>query len=259
MVGSICDRTLLKAIRAAHRFEAVIHLAALSDAAQSVREPDRYESANFHGSRMIGEKVFQDLPTVFSSSAAVYGSSDEALGEDAETAPANPYGQSKLDAEMHITNALCLRYFNVSGCDPSIGTGHKPQTHLIPRVLQAARDGTVFEIQGDGSAVRDFVDVRDVADANYRALMFALANPERPTLNICSGQGYSVLNVIRTAARVTGRKIKTTMGPKREGDPDKVVGLNARAADVLGWHPQHDLEDQIAACWDWMNSQKAAA
>lgn len=252
--GSVCDPELLRATRRAYSPEAVIHLAALSDVAQSAREPERYAEVNANGSRLIDE-VFWDLPVVFSSSAAVYGASDQPLAEDAETGPISPYGQSKLDAEVWLTNAMCLRYFNVSGCDRNIGPGHKPQTHLIPRVLQAAMDGSVFTMQGGGAAVRDFVDVRDVALANVLALKTFALGP----VNVSTGSGHSVTDVLRMAAKVTGRKIKTTIGPKRKGDPDKVVGRNGLARDLMGWEPKYPLQDQIAACWDWMSRERVAA
>ncbi len=251
--GSICDEDLLKRTRLAHGIEAVIHTAALSNVAQSVRDPGLYATVNFVGTELVND-IFWDLPIIFSSSAAVYGSSDKALSEGDRKCPINPYGKSKLDAEMALNNATSLRYFNVSGCDPEIGTGHKPQTHLIPRVLQAAMHGSVFEVHGDGGSIRDFVDVRDVARANVMALKSFAPGP----VNICGGVGYSVTEVIRTATKVTGRKIRTMLGPAREGDPDKVVGRNYLAYDVLGWKPAYSLHDQVAACWDWMNQKIAA-
>ena len=257
--GTILDADLLHRISVDHRPMAVIHCAALSDAAESVKQPDRYWRVNVAGTQSL-QSVFGHLPWVFSSSAAVYGNADGLITEDRLPVPLNPYGKSKLECEcMLFSTVMKLRYFNVAGCDPSIGIGAQPKTHLIPRVLQAARDGGVFEIYGDGDAVRDFVDARDVAHANVLALKLMLNGAKGIALNICGGYEHSILDVVRTVTNVTKRKIKTRCGPNRDGDPVKVVGRHERATEAIGWRPRYTLEEQIVSMWESMNMTKAAA
>lgn len=249
--GDITQSETLAHVKSAYSPVAVVHCAALIDAAESVREPQRYWCINVCGTRAIAQ-AFPDVPIVFSSSAAVYGEQDQDISERNGCAPVNPYGKSKLVAEQILRHAICLRYFNVAGADGEVGESHDPETHVIPRALISARDGSEFEIQGDGSAQRDFVHVNDVAAANVMAVKALLAGAMPVTLNICGGNGASVLSVVKLASKVTGQKIKSRRQPRRDGDTWRLVGDNTRAGDLLGWYPAYDLTAQITSAWHWM-------
>lgn len=236
--------------------EAVIHFASLSLVPESMREPRRYFRENLsaaldllEGMDRIGVRRL-----VFSSSAAVYGEPEQKLiDEETPLRPVNPYGMSKLMVEEILREesraqglrAMALRYFNACGADGVFGEDHDPETHLIPRLCAALLNrGTDFTIHGrdfptaDGTAVRDYVHVIDLAQAHVRALD-ALETPGFEALNLGTGKGASVLEVVRVAQEVAGSSQELPYGPRRAGDPARLVASNERARRRLGWRPEH--------------------
>jgi UDP-glucose 4-epimerase len=248
--------------------DAVLHFAALSLVAESVERPERYWSNNVGGTRnlldaMRGQGVRR---LVFSSTAATYGEPDTVpITEDAPPAPVNAYGASKLAVDLMIRDecrahglaASSLRYFNVAGASRSLGEDHDPETHLIPLVLQAAsgaRDhikvfGTDYPTR-DGTAVRDYIHIEDLGQAHLLALE-RLEPGTHHVLNLGTGHGYTVREVIEAARRVTGREIPARDEGRRAGDPPQLVAANDRARAELGWEPERSLEQMIADAWEW--------
>jgi UDP-arabinose 4-epimerase len=234
--SDVLDADELQLALAIHHPVGVIHLAAWCDVEESMRDPAKYRE-NVAGTANVAE-VFAGLPIVFSSSAAVYGQPDACtVNEDAPTVPVNPYGASKLDCEAALKGAACLRFFNVAG-------GHGDRGgHLIPWALEAIASGKRFRLNGDGSAVRDFVHIEDVARACVVALRAMLEGwkPAAP-LNVCSGEGYAVREVLTACERITGRWLPIEDRPPRNGDPSRLVGDPSRASMVLGWRSSHKLD-----------------
>jgi UDP-glucose 4-epimerase len=249
-------------------FDAVLHFAALSLVAESVAHPERYWDNNVGGTRNLLDamRAHDVRRLVFSSTAATYGEPDTVpITEDVPSAPVNAYGASKLAVDLMIRDecvahglaAASLRYFNVAGASGALGEDHDPETHLIPLVLQAAAgtrpDITVFGTDydtRDGTAVRDYIHVEDLAAAHLLALD-ALEPGRHRIRNLGTGTGYTVREVIDAARRVTGREIPVVDAGRRAGDPPQLVAANARARDELGWTPERSLEDMIADAWAW--------
>lgn len=270
--GDITDRARLGEILAAHKPDAVIHFAGLIEVGHSVADPASFWHNNVLGSwtlldAMRGANVGN---IVFSSTAAVYGSPETVpIPEDAATRPVNPYGNTKLAVETMLRdyNAsdglsfAALRYFNAAGADPDgeLGERHDPETHLVPLVLQAAlglrEQINVFGIDyptPDGTAVRDYVHVSDLAAAHVAAVERLVAGGDPLIANLGTGNGYSVREIIETCRRVTGEPIPHQDSPRRAGDPPQLVAAVARAGEALGWIPQHSaLETIVATAWDW--------
>jgi UDP-glucose 4-epimerase len=258
-------------------FDGVLHFAALSIVPESVAEPLRYFRANVGGSLNLLEAMTRArIPRlVFSSTAAVYGVPDEIpIGEDAATRPANPYGASKLAVDEAVRHAcpatglgaVSLRYFNVAGAEGGLRERHDPETHLIPLVLQAAageRDsvsifGTDYETP-DGTAVRDYIHVSDLADAHVLALE-AVEPGRHEVYNLGNGEGFSVREVVDTARAVTGNAIRTDEAPRRAGDPPVLVASSERIRRELGWRPQKPgLATIVADAWAAAGAPHAAA
>jgi UDP-arabinose 4-epimerase len=195
------------------------------------------------------------------------------ISEEHPQDPINPYGFSKLIIERLLTDlnrandlrSISLRYFNAAGADPEgeIGEAHDPETHLIPLVLAAARDGTSVRVFGDdyatpdGTCIRDYIHIVDIADAHLRALEYLLKGGASCALNLANARGYSVKEVIATAERICGWPIRTEMAPRREGDPPVLIGSATRAQAVLNWQPARSaLETQITDAWNWMTKAK---
>jgi UDP-arabinose 4-epimerase len=206
---------------------------------------------------------------VFSSSCAVYGvPAVVPIAEDAGFAPVNPYGATKMICERMLKdcaaafalNFVALRYFNAAGADPdgAIGECHVPETHAIPLLLEAAEGGRRFTIfgddypTGDGTCVRDYVHVSDLADAHIRALRALVDGADSMALNLGTGRGWSVSELVATVREVTGRDFPVQLGPRRAGDPPALVADPARARAKLGWRPQYfELATQVAHAWAW--------
>ncbi|KOG45540.1 UDP-glucose 4-epimerase [Streptomyces virginiae] len=246
---------------------AVLHFAASSQVAESVRDPDKYWRNNVTGSlELMAAMRHADVRTlVFSSTAAVYGEPDRLpITDDARTAPTSPYGATKLavdhlitgEAAAHGLAAVSLRYFNVAGAHAGHGERHEPESHLIPLVLQVALGRRPhIDVHGDdyptrdGTCVRDYIHVADLAEAHLLAL--AAARPgEHLICNLGNGEGFTVREVIDSVRRVTGRTIPEVVRPRRPGDPAVLVASATRAHERLGWRPRHtDLDSIVADAW----------
>lgn len=227
------------------RYDAVVHCAGSMDVAESVAHPSIYWWNNVAVAAAFFPR-FAGKHVVFSSTCQVYGNpASVPVAEDAAANPVNPYGQSKLAAEAVLRDLglklTVLRYFNAAGGDQL----HRREHHLIPVVLRAALVGDPVVVFGDGSAVRDYVHVEDVARAHLAAL------EHEGVYNLGSGRGSTVLEVIETARRVTGRPIDVTFAAPRPGDPQGLVADISKARRELGWEPRHSLEEIVASAWDW--------
>jgi UDP-glucose 4-epimerase len=269
--GDLLDANRLRSVLA-EGFDGVIHLAARSAAGESVEHPELYYRTNVCGTLNLLDAMREAgaKRLVFSSTAAVYGEPEEVpIPETAPTVPTNPYGASKLaadhmigyEASAHGLAAVSLRYFNVAGASGDFGESHDPETHLIPLVLQAAagtRDS--IEIFGtdyptpDGTAIRDYIHVEDLGRAHLLALE-ATKEGEHRVYNLGNGAGFSVLEVVETARRVTGRPIEAVESPRRPGDPSVLVASSDRIRSELGWKAEKpDLETMISDAWSWMQA-----
>lgn len=251
-------------------FDAVMHFAALSLVGESVEQPVRYFRANVGGTLNLLDAMREAgvRRLVFSSTAAVYGEPEVVpIREDAPTVPTNPYGASKLAVDRAIgyetaasgLGAVSLRYFNVAGASGAQGEVHDPETHLVPLVLQAAagrRDsvqiyGTDYPTD-DGTAVRDYIHVEDLARAHLLA-MAAMEGGGHRIYNLGNGAGFSVREVVDAARAVTGRPIEAVEAPRRAGDPAVLVASSDKIRTELGWVPEKPaIEDMIGDAWSWM-------
>ena len=268
----IADRDALDTLLALHDFEAVFHFASFIQVGESVEHPGKYYQNNLAATlTLLQAMVAAGIPRfIFSSTAAVYGNPQYSpLDEQHPQQPINPYGRSKLMVEQLLEDfdkayglkSVCLRYFNAAGANPEgkLGERHEPETHLIPLILQAAagrREAiTVFGDDydtPDGTCIRDYIHVTDLADAHARALDFLIAEQQSAIFNLGNGAGFSVREVIEAARRVTGRDIQVRLAPRRAGDPARLVADAGRARDLLGWQPRHSaLERIIADAWGW--------
>jgi UDP-glucose 4-epimerase len=265
--GDVRDAAAVREALEDHGCEAVIHMAALAEVGESVAEPERYRSVNEDGTAaVIAAAVAAGAGRiVFSSTAAVYGAPERTpIDEHDVLAPANPYGETKLAGERLLQQArdggelaaTALRYFNACGADGPCGEDHDPESHLIPLALRAARDGTPIRVFGDdyptpdGTCVRDYVHVADLADAHIAALEALPA--VQGSFNLGTGAGDSVRAVLDAVESVTDLPLTREMAPRRTGDPPVLVAGNRRAAERLGWRPQRSLTDAVADAWEWM-------
>lgn len=270
--GDTRDATAVAAAIRGHSAVAIIHFAALSSVGESGREPAQYYRNNVGGLLGVLEGMALEgcRQIVFSSTAAVYGEAGEALiGEDTPTVPVNVYGRSKLMCETvladhaaaNLLTAVSLRYFNASGADEAaeIGEDRAVETHLIPRALMALQ-GHIddFQVFGsdfqtpDGTAIRDYIHVSDLADAHVLALKRLLAGNDGGVFNLGTGQGYSVGEVMRTVQRITGRTMAAPTGGRRDGDPARLVADGSRARRELGFAPtRSSLDNIVATAWNW--------
>jgi UDP-glucose 4-epimerase len=267
VVGSVRDRDALVGLLRHRHIEAVLHCAARSLVAESMRDPALYYAENVGGGLTLLD-VLRECGVdriVFSSTAAVYGEPERTpIAESDPTRPVNPYGASKLAFEgamrwyaVYGLRSVSLRYFNVAGASERFGERHAIETHLIPNVLAAARGGPELTVYGDdydtadGTAVRDYIHVLDLADAHMAALdLTAAMAPGQEVCNLGSGVGFSVRQVLEAAEEVVGRPIPHRVGPRREGDPPTLVAGAERARDVLGWTPERGtLEEMIGSAW----------
>jgi UDP-glucose-4-epimerase GalE len=276
--GDIADREKLNQILP--RIDAVMHFAAHAYVGESVENPRKY----FHNNGVAALSMLNAALDagirrfVFSSTCAVYGTPDRVpINEQTPREPVNPYGASKLFFEnvleaysrAYQLSSVRLRYFNAAGADESgeIGELHDPETHLVPLALEAtSENGRELQIFGsdyptaDGTCVRDYVHVNDLADAHVKALQHLekLSEEKRGeslALNLGTGRGHSVLEVMQAAERVTGRPVRRLMGPRRAGDPPALVADPTKARDLLGWTAKRSLEDIVSSAWKWMQSQ----
>jgi UDP-glucose-4-epimerase GalE len=274
--GDIADDSKLRPVLA--RVDAVMHFAAHAYVGESVENPRKYFKNNVLGALgLLNSALDAGIRRfVFSSTCAVYGLPDQIpIVEQTPREPVNPYGATKLCFENALQaydrayglRAVRLRYFNAAGADESGETGelHDPETHLIPLALAASTGkGRELQIYGsdyptpDGTCVRDYIHVNDLADAHVRALQYLERNDERENdgdslaLNLGTGRGYSVLEVIQAAENATGRPVRRKMGPRRPGDPPVLVADPSKAQRVLGWSAKRNLADIVSSAWTWM-------
>ncbi len=267
----LLDRNALEGIFKSVEIDAVMHFAAFAYVGESVKEPKKYYVNNVLGTlnlleAMLGAGVNR---FIFSSTCAVYGNPKYVpIDEDHPKDPINPYGRSKLSVEHMLEdfskayglNYVSLRYFNAAGADPEaeIGEWHEPETHLIPNVLDVAVGvkeyvevfGTDYDTP-DGTCVRDFIHVEDLAEAHVRALFYILEGGESVVLNLGTGEGYSVKEVISLVERITGRSIRLRESPRREGDPPVLIADPSKAKRLLNWEAKYGIEDIIRTAWRW--------
>jgi UDP-glucose-4-epimerase GalE len=270
--GDILDRSALDRVAEQYRPIACLHFAAFSNVGESVTNPAKYYRNNVVGSLTLLETLrdFGVDKFVLSSTSATYGIPDQIpIDETATQSPINPYGATKLMVEhmladfhaAHALRSVALRYFNAAGADPDceIGEDHDPETHLVPLVLDAAsgdRDaitifGTDYETP-DGTCVRDYIHVTDLAKAHVLALKSLEAGLTQRAFNLGNGHGYSVREVIASVERVTGRSVPVKFGERRPGDAARLVSNSTRAASELQWRPQVEkLDDIVATAWRW--------
>jgi UDP-glucose 4-epimerase len=275
-VHSVRDREHVVATLREHHIDAVLHCAARSLVGQSMQDPGLYFTENVVGGigLLDGLREAEVDRIVFSCTAAVYGEPDKVpIFESAPTRPVNPYGASKLAFESAMgwyaaygLRSVSLRYFNVAGASEHYGERHDPETHLVPNVLNAARGGPELTIFGDdyptadGTAIRDYIHVLDLADAHIAALeLTGTMAPGQEIANLGSGTGFSVMRVLDTARYVTGTDIPHRYGPRRPGDPPALVASNHRAEELLDWRPQRGtLEEMIGSAWALLERREGA-
>lgn len=272
IVGDTSDRDLLDQLFASRPIAAVMHFAAYAYVGESVQDPAKYYRNNVVGTLTLLEAMIAaDIKTfVFSSTCATYGVPQTTpIPEDHPQHPINPYGMTKLMVEHMLRDfdrayglkSVCFRYFNAAGADPNglLGEDHNPETHLIPLVLLTAlgqRDrikvfGTDYDTP-DGTCIRDYIHVSDLASAHVLGLEYLLQGHESNTFNLGNGMGFSVHQVIEAARAITGQPIAVEVCDRRPGDPPALVGSGDRAKTILGWQPQYpDLTQIITHAWQW--------
>ena len=271
VVGDLRDADLLDHALLIHRIEAVVHFAAFAYVGESVTDPARYYQNNVANTLTLFERMRRHGVNrlVFSSTCATYGTPDRVpITEDAPQRPINPYGRTKLMVEQAMADyaaaygwgCTALRYFNASGAaaDGSIGEDHDPETHLIPLVIQAAmKKRPHIEVFGtdyptpDGTCIRDYIHVEDLAEAHALALEQTELGQFR-AFNLGTGRGYSVREAIRTVEKVTGLPVPVKEGPRRPGDPAELVAAPDKAMKELGWQPRYtDLDGIVRTAWAW--------
>ena len=268
--GRVGDRGLVERVVAEHKVDSCVHFAALTYVGESVQDPQRYFENNLEqGIAFVGALVKAGVRTfVLSSTAAVYGEPKEIpITESCPQWPVNPYGWSKLMMERLLASydaayglrSVSLRYFNAAGATKRCGELHEPESHLVPNVLKAAAGdmpqvsvfGTDYPTP-DGTAIRDYVHVADLAEAHVLAIEHLRRGGATDRLNLGTGDGYSVMQVIETARKVTGKPIPTRIEGRRAGDPPRLVADARRAGQVLGWKPvESDLASILRSQWEW--------
>lgn len=270
--GDIRDRAFMDSVFEKESIDAVIHFAANSLVGESMTNPLKYFDNNVNGTKVLLQSMIaHDVKKiVFSSTAATYGEPENIpILESDKTNPTNAYGETKLSMEKmmkwtdvaHGLKYVALRYFNACGAHESgeIGEAHAPETHLIPLILQVPlgqRDhisifGDDYDTE-DGTCIRDYIHVTDLAQAHILAVKYLLAGNESNTFNLGNGVGFSVKEVIETAKKATRLPIKAEVAPRRAGDPARLIASSEKAKEILGWNPQHaDLEKIISSAWKW--------
>jgi UDP-glucose-4-epimerase GalE len=274
--GDVRDGERLDRVIEAHRPSATVHLAALAYVAESVADPLAYYDNNVGGSLILLKALIRGGigPIVFSSTCAVYGSPAAVpIGEQAELRPINPYGETKLAVERMIAAAASaghvrfavLRYFNAAGADPDgdIGERHDPEPHLIPSVIMRVLSGEAVPVYGkdyptpDGTCVRDYVSVVDLADAHVRAVRHLLNGKGNETLNLGTGHGFSVLEIVEQVGALVGRRPAINFLSRRPGDPSRLVAHAQSARMCLDWWPRNsDLKTVLSSAISWHRGER---
>ena len=265
------DSTKVKQLLREEKIDAVIHFAAYMSVGESTERPELYFSNNVNGSLSLFDAMLESGVhcLVFSSTAAVYGiPSKVPIMEDQPYAPINPYGESKVMVEKILgwldrfrnLRSIRLRYFNACGAEPASGLGerHDPETHLIPLILRAVETGTPVTLFGndyptpDGTCIRDYIHVADLADAHIAAVDHLLNGGKSDSFNVGTGSGHSVKEVLAAVERVTGKKPPFIVGPRREGDPPSLVADSTKLQKTLGWQPKRaDLDTIVRDAWQF--------
>jgi UDP-glucose 4-epimerase len=268
--GDIRDREFLESFFNKEKVVGVIHFAANSLVGESMENPLKYFDNNVHGTQVLLEKMTQHAVKhiVFSSTAATYGEPDYVpIDEKHPTKPINAYGEAKLMMEKvidwtskaHDLTYVSLRYFNVAGAHASgiIGESHQPETHLIPIILQVPNNkreklsvfGDDYETK-DGTCIRDYIHIEDLVEAHIKAMEYLLDNGESDIFNLGSGEGYTIMEMLKAAERATKAKIPYQIADRRAGDPAVLIASNQKAKEVLGWSPKHtEVESIIKSAW----------
>ncbi len=278
IIGDTNDRTLLDRLFSDHQIIAVMHFAAYAYVGESVTQPDKYYRNNVVGTLSLLEAMIAAniKNFVFSSTCATYGVPQQIpITENHPQSPINPYGASKLMVERILQDfdvayglkSVIFRYFNAAGADPdgTIGEDHNPETHLIPLILQTAlgkRDAiTVYGTDyptDDGTCIRDYIHVSDLADAHVLGLQYLLKGSQSEIFNLGNGNGFSVKEVIDAAKQITGKPINVVFGDRRAGDPPALVGSATKAQSILNWEPQYaDINLILQHSWQWHQKRHA--
>jgi UDP-glucose 4-epimerase len=274
VIGDVRDEAAVLAALTSSGSDGMVHMAALAEVAESIAKPELYRDVNSGGAASVARAALRaDVRRlVFSSTAAVYGEPDEVpIPESATLRASSPYGQSKLDAERVLAEAVArshghlgvvvLRYFNACGADGERGEDHDPESHLVPLAVRAARDGAELQVFGDdyatpdGTCVRDYVHVVDLAAAHIASLEGLPATAG--TYNLGTGRGDSVLQVLDAVRRASGLPLRRRVAPRRAGDPARLVASNELAGSRLRWRPEHTLDDAVTDAWEWMCAHPA--
>jgi UDP-glucose 4-epimerase len=268
--GDVGDTALVSRIVQQHEIDACIHFAAFAYVGESVSNPLMYYENNLaQGIRFLGALIRSGVRhLVFSSTCATYGEPQQIpINESHPQLPTNPYGWAKLFLERIMTDYdhayllkfVALRYFNAAGASQQRGEHHEPETHIIPLVLKAAQ-GELDHVSvfgddyptSDGTCVRDYIHVSDLAEAHALSLQYLRDGNDSIAINLGNGRGFSVLDVVKKAREITGREIRIEMQGRRPGDPSHLVADSSRARSVLGWRPQHpELNTIIGSAWQW--------
>jgi UDP-glucose-4-epimerase GalE len=269
--GDIADTAAVRAVIRRHGIQAVMHFAAFLDVGESVRDPARYYRNNVGGALSVLEAMAAESVSllVFSSTCATYGEPIETpIAEAHPQRPVNSYGETKLTIERALPHferayglhSMSLRYFNAAGADPDgeLGEDHSPEIHLIPRALEAASGGPGLQVFGDdyptpdGTCLRDYVHVTDLADAHVKALEALAETGRSGAYNLGTGRPHSVREVIGAVERVTGSRVPWTLAPRRSGDPAVLYAAPQKAQSELHWKPSYpDLEVIVRTAWEW--------
>ena len=274
--GDFGDRGLLDKVLGAEKFDGIIHFAAFIDVAESVAEPAKYYENN-----VVKMKTLLDAAVahgvkhfVFSSTAAVFGEPEYVPIDEAHPKkPINAYGATKLIGEQMLADygrayglrSCSFRYFNAAGdsADGRIGEAHNPEHHLIPLVLRASLANRAMKVFGtdydtrDGSCIRDYVHVEDLAEAHYLGLKYIMENDGNHAFNLGSSEGFSVLEILHEAERVTGEPVPYDIADRRPGDPAVLIASNKKAKDVLGWEPKRsEVQTILRDAWKWEQNKK---
>ncbi len=275
--GDLANIEDIEAVFKDYTIDAVIHFAAFAYVGESVKEPEKYYYNNVVNTLNLLSvmKKYGCKKIIFSSTCATYGEPESVpITEDMPQNPINPYGATKLTVERIFKDYreayglefAVLRYFNAAGCDPDgeIGESHDPETHIIPLVLDAAsglrEDIKVFGTDystPDGSCVRDYIHVSDLADAHVKALRYLEGGGKSDFFNLGNTKGTSVLEIVDSVKRVTGRDFKVTYAPRREGDPAVLIGSAKKAREILLWEPRYgDIDTIVAHAWNWHENKE---
>ena len=277
VLGDLCDIQQIRLVFQKYNIDAVMHFAGYAYVGESVEDPQKYYINNLINTLNL-LKVMREFKCkyfIFSSTCATYGVPDYIpIDENHPQSPINPYGNSKMMVEKVLSdyssayglNYVSLRYFNAAGADhdAEIGESHNPETHLIPLVLDVAAGrkesvkifGTDYNTT-DGSAIRDYIHVMDLADAHILSLEYLKRGGKSNAFNLGNGNGYSVFDVVNTAIEISGKKIKTIICDRRNGDPEKLVGDATKAKKILKWEPKfYDIQNIIESAWVWRNTKK---